>query len=309
MSEPPAVPIRYSADSVRFEGSSRPLARSARTGELARLRRGSYVDSAEWKALTPTQQHFLRVIATSAAARTPPVFSHESAAVLSGFPIVEGLPHRLQITVPAGSGLKSNKLVVRHEARLDASDVIDIDHLRVTRIERTAVDFIASRSFLSGACALEWLLNTGRLDTTRLADAIERRRPFRGSRKAEAVARFASVFSDSPNETLCRVRFEQLGYAQPEQQRAFPGSRGRTFTVDFYWPDLDVICETDGRIKYEDPAYLAGRTPQEALWDEKAREDELRAQCRGFIRLTWDDAWNRAGLVAKLTRAGIPRRR
>jgi hypothetical protein len=309
VSEQPAVPIRYSADSVRFEGSSRHLARAARAGDLARIRRGSYADSAAWLALNPTQQHFLRVIATSAAARTPPVFSHESAAVLSGFPIIEGLPHRLQITVPPGSGLKSNKLVVRHEAPLDPSDVIDIDHLRVTRIDRTAVDFIAGRSFLSGACAAEWLLHTGRLQPTQLAEAIERRRPFRGSRKAEAVARFASALSASPNETLCRVRFEQLGYPQPEQQREYRRSRGRVFTVDFYWPEFDVICETDGRIKYEDPEYLAGRTPQQALWEEKMREDELRAQCSGLIRLTWDDAWNRAGLVAKLTRAGIPRRR
>ena len=307
MSELPLVPIRYSAESVRFEGSSRRLARAARAGELARVRRGSYVDSAEWRSLTPVQQHWIRVIASSAAAKSPPVFSHESAAVLSGIPIVEGLPHRLQVTVPPGSGLKSNRIVVRHEASLAAGEVIELARLRVTRLDRTAVDFIASRSFLSGACAAEWLLNTGKLDPAHLAEAIERRRPFRGSRKVEAVVRFASAASASPNETLCRVRFEQLGYAQPEQQRTYPASRGRTFTVDFYWPEFDVICETDGRIKYEDPQYLAGRTPQQALWDEKLREDELRAQCRGFVRLTWDDAWNRAGLIAKLTRAGIPR--
>ena len=124
-----------------------------------------------------------------------------------------------------------------------------------------------------------------------------------------AVVAFASGQSASPNETLCRVRFDELGFPRPEQQREYAGSRGQCFSVDFYWPEYDVICEADGRVKYESATYLSGRTPEQALWEEKAREDELRAQCRGFIRLTWDDAWNRAGLVSKLTRAGIPRRR
>ena len=142
-----------------------------------------------------------------------------------------------------------------------------------------------------------------------LTFAAARRRPFRGTRKVDAIARFASEHSASPNETLCRVRFEELGYPQPVQQREYRGTRGQRYTADFYWDEYDVIGETDGRVKYESSLYLAGRTPEQAFWEEKEREDELRAQCSGFLRLTWDDAWNRSGLIAKLGRAGIPRRR
>ncbi len=303
------VPIQYTSDVRRFGGPERQLSSAARGGDLARVRRGSYVDSAAWKALTPEDQHFVRMIVASKAAKGSPVFSHESAAVAWGFPIVEGLPGRLQITVSPGSGLKTNSVVVRHEAPLDPSEIESIGEFRLTRIDRTVVDFIASRSFLSGACAAESLLHRELTDGRGLQSAIDRRRPFRGSRKVEAVAQFASCLSASPNETLCRVRFEQLGYLQPVQQREYSGSRGERYQVDFFWPDFDVICEADGRVKYEDPTFLRGRTPQQALWEEKVREDELRAQCRTFVRLTWDDAWNRAGLVSKLTRAGIPRRR
>ena len=224
-------------------------------------------------------------------------------------PIVDGLPARPQITVPPGSGLRSNHAIVRREAPLGPGDVMQVGDLRLTSPTRTLVDLMASRSFLTGACAAEFVLHVPLADRDMIDEAIERRRPFRGSRKAEAVARFASESSASPNETLCRVRFEQLGFPQPEQQKEYIGSRGQHWSVDFYWPEFDVIGEADGRIKYAKPEYLAGRSAEQALWDEKAREDELRARCAAFVRLTWDDAWNRAGLVAKLMRAGIPRRR
>jgi hypothetical protein len=309
MRDLPSVDIQASSDVRRFGDPERQLSRAARAGRLERVRRGSYVDSAAWKALTPDDQHLIRMIAASAAAKGSPIFSHESAAVAWRFPIVEGLPGRLQITVPPGSGLKTNRVAVRHEARLDRSEIVSLGEVRITGIDRTLVDFMACRSFLSGACAAESLLHRELIDAEGLRLAVNRRRPFRGSRKVDAVVRFASGASGSPNETLCRVRFEQLGYPQPIQQREYSGPRGERYLVDFFWPEFDVICESDGRVKYEDPTFLAGRTPQQALWDEKVREDELRAQCKAFVRLTWDDAWNRTGLVSKLERAGIPRLR
>ncbi|MEZ5189566.1 MAG: hypothetical protein R2717_00860 [Schumannella sp.] len=288
--------------------SERALSRGASAGDLARVRRGSYLDSVAWRGLSLEDQHFIKMIATAAAAVRSPVFSHESAAVAWRFPIVEGLPSRTQITVPPGSGLRSDRLVVRHEAPLDCLDVIDAESIRLTSPSRTLVDFMATRSFLSAVCGAEGALRSGLVVPEHVEEAIARRRPFRGSRRAEAVARFASGLSASPNESLCRVRFHQLGFPQPTQQKEYPGLRGGHLEVDFYFDEFDVICETDGRVKYEDERYLAGRTPQQALWEEKEREDHLRSMCRDFVRLTWNDAWHRTGLIAKLARAGIPRR-
>ena len=229
-------------------------------------------------------------------------------AAVWGIPIVGGWPSRPQTTVPPGSGLRSNRAVVRHEAPLAGGDVTEIFGVRVTELARTLIDVIASRPFLSGACATEYVLHQRSLTREDLLSAVARRRPFRGARRVDAVLKFASELSASPNETLCRVRFDELGFPQPDQQREYRGMKGQGYSVDFYWRTHDVIGETDGRVKYENPVFLAGRTPEQALWDEKEREDDLRAQCSGFVRLTWDDAWNRTGLITKLTRAGIPRR-
>lgn len=104
------------------------------------------------------------------------------------------------------------------------------------------------------------------------------------------------------------VRFWEFGFPLPEQQKHFIGLAGQHYDVDFYWKEIDSIGESDGRIKYEDPRYLRGRTPEQALWDEKQREDELRAQVSGFIRWPWDEAWRGTPLARRLERAGLRRR-
>jgi hypothetical protein len=295
---------------VRARGESeRELQRSARRGTLDRIRRGAYVEAEPWRHLPQERQHLLQIEAADAAALGRPVFSHESAAVIWDVPVIGALPVRPQTIVLPGSGLRSNRAIVRREATLDPREVVERAGFRVTDLVRTSIDLAASRPFLSGVCAIEHVLFEGRhgVDADAIAEAIARRRPFRGVRRVDAALGFAGAGSASPNESLCRVRFDETGFSQPIQQKRYRGIDGSVYPVDFYWEEVDVIGETDGRVKYEDPRFLDGRTPQQAVWDEKQREDELRAQCSGFLRLTWHDAWNRAGLIAKLTRAGIPR--
>lgn len=274
----PDVPLTRSAF-VRLQGGSdQRLARAVRSGDLARVRRGSYASAAVWAAATPENRHLLRVMAASDAARGEPVFSHESAALVWGIPVIGGVPERPQITVAPGSGLRSNRVVARHEAPLATGEIDEIFGIRTTSLGRTLVDVCAQRSFVTGVCAVEHVLHADGLDPERLVQALRDRRPVRGSRRVEAVLSFAGSRSASPNESLCRVRFAELGFPQPQQQREYVGSAGQNYSVDFYWPEFDVICEADGRAKYEDPRFLRGRTPQQALWEEKCgrTNSELR---------------------------------
>jgi hypothetical protein len=45
--------------------------------------------------------------------------------------------------------------------------------------------------------------------------------------------------------------------------------------VDAWYEDAAVAVEFDGRVEYTDP--WRGRTPQQVVWNEKRRDDELRA--------------------------------
>ena len=91
----------------------------------------------------------------------------------------------------------------------------------------------------------------------------------------------------------------------PILQADLLGASGRRYTVDFWWPEFRVFGEFDGWAKYEDPVFLAGRTPQEALRDEKRREDDLRAPGRGCARWDWMVAQSVPLLRARLAAAGV----
>ena len=68
----------------------------------------------------------------------------------------------------------------------------------------------------------------------------------------------------------------------PELQVEMQGASGRWYIVDFWWPKFNVIGEFDGRFTYSDPAFLTGLTPDQVLYDETLREDDLRAARHGL---------------------------
>lgn len=81
--------------------------------------------------------------------------------------------------------------------------------------------------------------------------------------------------------------------------------RGRELLgrVDFWWPDLHLVGEFDGRLKYR--AELGGARAKDTVWREKLREDALRALGLRIVRWTWDDALHPARLVRILAAAGV----
>jgi len=64
--------------------------------------------------------------------------------------------------------------------------------------------------------------------------------------------------------------------------------------VDAWFEDAAVAVEFDGYVKYADP--WRGRTPEQVVWDEKRREDALRALDIRVVRVVdadLGDSWGR----------------
>ena len=74
----------------------------------------------------------------------------------------------------------------------------------------------------------------------------------------------------------------------PEPQVDIHDARGFAGRVDFLWREQRTIGEFDGRIKYG-RLVPAGRSPEDALWNEKLREDRLRDAGWEVARWTWAD--------------------
>lgn len=216
-------------------------------------------------------------------------------------------PHALFIST--GSG-RSNLRIVRH-GRSELPPWSLIDGLRTTALLATVIDVAATESFDTAVAMTDAALRS-LVATTPLVDLKQQLRVEagrialnHGSARVRRVIEFADPRADRPGESLSRVSMLRAGLTAPVLQAALCGASGRKYTVDFYWPEFDVIGEFDGKAKYTDPTYLRGRTAEQAVYDEKLREDDLRAVSHGFARWKWATARSPSELAAVLRRAGV----
>jgi hypothetical protein len=299
-------------------------------GVLHAVRHGVYVLGEHWRAADAAERYRLLVRATSLAAARPPVLSHHSAAVLHGLPLIGRWPETVHVSTPDARGGSSTRFTTAHRGAPTGS-VQSIDGCRVTSLARTLVDVAASTTLLVAVTMLDHALRVeaeraareeGRtwpgpptsppalppaLSKEDLYTELERVSPRTGRRQAEQAIGFASALSANPGETLSRVRIFQLGFAAPELQVCFAGILGGNAYVDFFWRGVRKIGEFDGFLKYGVGPVLAGRDPSSVVWQEKQREDALRARVHSFDRWGWDLALDPQRFHAFLTERGVPR--
>lgn len=276
--------------------------RAARRGGVRRVRRGAYVGAERWEGAGDSGRHLLRARAAVAAARTPVLVSHRSAAEVWGLPVVGVRDERVHLTFTGTSGGVSRGDLARHVTRVPLEAVV-VDGLRVTDVARTVLDLARTCGFLAGVVAGDAALRTGLVTSERLEAEVVTASRGRGVRVARDVLGFVDARSESPGESLSRVRMAELGLPAPELQHVVRDGHGFVARVDFWWEGARVVGEFDGRSKYgfdDDARTAAGR-----LWDEKVREDRVRDTRVRVVRWTWADAWAGTPMVTRLHRAGV----
>lgn len=102
----------------------------------------------------------------------------------------------------------------------------------------------------------------------------------KGAPRARRIVSRAEPSAESLGESGLRVILQLLGYRVLPQ---FVGTDRGEFVarVDFYLPELGVVVEFDGAVKYE------GAAGRDALVREKAREGRLRRLGYAVVRITW----------------------
>jgi hypothetical protein len=243
-----------------------------------------------------------------------PVFSNHSAAALWRLAWIGDWPEQAHTVEPIAAGGRSNAMFLRHTGGVP-DDRVEIDGLDVTTLSRTVVDLARTESFgravtLADSALRRTLHPIDSVPRTYLArvdlEAELDRVPMRhGSAKARRVIEFADGAADRPGESMSRVSMRVAGLPQPQLQVELVGASGRVWTVDFWWPFANLIGEFDGKSKYTEAEFLRGRTPQQAVYDEKLREDDLRAAGYSVRRWPWKVAVSPALLRDLLVGAGL----
>jgi very-short-patch-repair endonuclease len=263
-----------------------------RAGRLMTVRHGVYLSANSWPD-DPAGRHLVLGHAEQVA-NPGAVLSHQSAAASWGLPtpgFQEWHDLGVCVTLPPGAGHGSQHRSAQHRVmELPAEQVTrDAEGYEVTSIPRTAIDLAAGRPLPDSLVILDAaarLLVGHYLNKPRRSDYANPRlaRAAREQLDAAAIGRrpdqarsigVSDPLRESAAESLSAGHFLLAGLPVPQYQ-ARVTTRGGTFYPDFLWPELRVIGEVDGAIKYQDA---------NAFVLEKQREQILRDL--GYIIVRW----------------------
>ena len=268
-----------------------------------RVRPGVYAFRDAWEALAPWERYLARVHAY-AVISPQVVFAYESAAALLGLPIF-GEPRDIHVFSAERRASRRFSDVCVHTSA-DAREVIDVGGLRVTSVAATAVDLMRVLPPLYGLAvgdAAVSLVQGGTTDALELGTLAASQRTWRGIARLRLLLPAVDERAESPGESVSRGVMLWAGFETPELQRVFR-SEGHEDRVDFAWPSVRAIGESDGYGKY------VTETAEEAVRrviEEKKREERLRRQCAAFDRWDMETAEAVGPLVERLERLGVPR--
>ncbi len=179
------------------------------------------------------------------------VLSHLSAAALLG--IHRGERRWIEISVPVPAQPRRAGIVVHRRASLTPAEVTRWHGIPVTSAVCTLIDLAARLPDDQVEAAVNRADKHGLTNPDALRSALDQLDPRPG---VGTLRRILDRHTFSLTDSQLERRFLRLaraaGLAQPET-----GVRLNGFKVDFYWPDLGLVVETDGLRYHRTPAQQA----------------------------------------------------
>ena len=263
------------------------IERRRRRGEFERVRPGAYAPPHP-EAPGPAARHRQLIEATLPQLSAEAILSYTSAAVLHGLPVWTDDLRTVHLTRPrTGGGGKRRPWLTMHAQPLEAADVTAVDGILVTSLERTLFDLARTLPYERAVAAGDRALALG-MSLEILGEMLQRGRLWKGINQARRAAAFVDGRSDSPGESVSRVRIADFGLPAPQPQLPVMLPNGRTVYGDFGWPEFKTIGEFDGLVKYE-KLLRPGESAADVVVREKRREDMLRALGWQIVRWIWED--------------------
>jgi hypothetical protein len=270
------------------------------SGRWVRLRRGVLIDAEDLeRARAVGLAHRVDCVAVLLALGRPrTAVSHGSAARLWELPVPRSAAGLIRLTDPERWRRGEGYLMSR--APLRAGEAWRSGPVRLTSAARTLVDCAREWPLDDAVIAMDAALLAGRSSLAEVQATAAAVHHWPGAARATRAAALADGRAESPLETRGRLRIVGAGLPTPELQVEIRSAGRPVGVVDAWFEEAAVAVEFDGRIKYADP--WRDRSPERVLWDEKRREDELRALDIRVVRIAdadlgprWADIQTRLG--------------
>lgn len=298
--------------------SERELRRLVEAGVLIRVRRGWFVDAAEWKALWNEGRHLLRVLAVVLnSVGAGPVFCGVSAAVLLGLPLYRLAPKNVHVLILANRHGRTISGIAHHNVQVCDQDIVEVHGIRCTSLDRTVLDLACSLSPEAALSVADAALRTeavrGQRQAPDLATQWHERLGaragavnVRGIRRARELLAFADGRAQLPGESVSRLQLRRLGFSGVDLQARVSGPAGEEYWMDFAFCRERVFGEFDGKTKYLDPDLREDRSAETVVLDEKKREDAVRGVTGwGVVRWGSEHILTARDLGSRLAEFGV----
>jgi hypothetical protein len=256
------------------------------TGRLHPIHRGVYAVGR--RELTRMGEWMGAVLACGDGA----VLSHESAAAL--WAIRKETMSEIHVSVPRSADPRHAGIEVHRRSALPSEDRTSRRNIPVTTPVRTLIDLGTHLRPYALEAAINEADKLDLIDPAALGAVLQDRRGQRGVRPLrEILERGEFVLTDSELERRFLPIARRAGLGTPLTRGWVNG-----FRVDFHWPDLGLVVETDG-LRYH-------RTPSQQTKDRVRDQTHLAAGLTPVRFTHWQVRYDR-GHVERTLRAAARR--
>ena len=244
-----------------------------RQGLLVRVRGGIYAAPSEGE-----DTEMLTRLRGAVTAGSDVVVSHRAAAHLHGLPVWGPIPAPEVTRIERGSRIRG---VLVHRYGVDADQIVRIAGLPVTSLERTLIDVCRVVPLPEALVAFDAALRDLSPDLRLLGSILERLGDINHRKRARQTMLWADGAAENPFESFSRGKLLCEDIPIPRLQWWVGDGGGTWFRPDKLWPDVGVVGEADGAIKYRS----VNPGGPGALLKEKARQEWF--EDRDFYVLRW----------------------
>ncbi|MXP21647.1 hypothetical protein GIY30_09840 [Gordonia sp. HNM0687] len=247
---------------------------------------------------TPEQRHRELALAwTRRSPGSPRALAGSSAAAVLGLP-VWGLDTDRVTMVENGTKSRSRTTSVMHVV-VDRRPVstVTIDDVAVVAPARVVVDIARTAPRIPAIAVGDAALHAELCTVDDLANELDLVAGMTGAAQARRVIAALDGAAESVLESRSRMEMLDAGLPTPELQVDLYDAVGNWVArVDFYWRELGVVGESDGKSKY------TGDDGQQRLLYEKGRSDAIVELGNRLIHWGWEDIEQREPWLARLRR-------
>jgi hypothetical protein len=216
---------------------------------------------------------------------------------------------RVSVFCPPGCRLRRS-MTASGERRLRSCDISEIDGLRVTTPLRTACDLGRLLHRDQAIAALDSLARLGAFTLDELAAETTRFRRYRGVIQLRVLVLIVDPRSESPGESVLRLRWIDIGLPRPQCQVEVPTDWGTSYWIDVGLPELGFGAEYDGEDFHGDADHARDEARRTWLREERGWTIEVARKANVYgqhqdvqrnLRVAYDQVMRVAGPTRNLS--------